>query len=428
MKNIILRFQVPLIILLLSSVWFFWVFQGRQFPDYSIIEQRSLSQFPKWGLEDVWKAAAMIKNGRWENLQNIFWKPIGSFELQNGLLHAVSDQFPIRLTFIRTAKAIDRFMIKTTYLFLRDPAIPMDVNHSYYITRDKNTVISRLPYFDEKMINNLDYRLENLKQIKEMFPEKNIYVFYFQEIPSSPFDPRTPYFKNLDGGQAIRYFESHLPSGVILHKMEFSSLQELKSNFFYTDHHMNIRGAWNAYQQLYEMIEKNYPGISPQLTNIQFNKFPDLKCSGTYVRDTLYPIEPEIFEIAQVNLPNFKIIENDNEIKYNLSSEYNAGIYNKDNYTSRYQEYFGYPSGFLTYIYENQAPKNLLLFGSSYKIVIQPWIAAHYQVSYFIDTWRYSWTGSSFSIAKFAEDHDFDDIIIFTDLFELVSNDYIINP
>lgn len=370
----------------------------------------------------------MIKNGRWENLQKIFWKPIGSFELQNGLLHAVSDQFPMRLSLIRTAKAIDRLMIKTTYLFLPDPAIPMDNNHTYFITRDNQTVISTLPYFNEEMIKKLDRRLQSIKLMKELFPQKNIYIFYFQEIPTSPFDPRKPFFKSLDGGQAIEYFETHLPSGVTLYKMEFNSLEELKSNFFSTDHHMNIHGAWNSYQQLYTMVERNYPGISPRLTNIEYIEYPDLKCSGTYVRDTLYPLEPEIFEIAQVDLPRFRIIKNDVEIKYNLSREYNAGVYNKDNFTSRYKEYFGYPTGFLTYIYENEAPKNLLLFGSSYKIVIQPWIAAHYQFSYFIDPWRYSENGSPFSISEFSEDHSFDDIIIFTDLIELVSDNYIINP
>jgi hypothetical protein len=138
----------------------------------------------------------------------------------------------------------------------------------------------------------------------------------------------------------------------------------------------------------------------------------------------MYPFKPEKFEIARVDLPNYYILERDYKILYNESAEYNAGIFDNDPYVSHYAEYFGTNKDFVTYHFDNGATKNLLLIGTSYKIPLQPWIASHYHESYFVNPLQYK----NFSLARFMRDHKVDDIIILTDMDEILDPAAAIKP
>lgn len=424
MKTLQNRLQLFLVILFLLSVPLYWSLNDGNFSTNSVIEGRILNTFPKLGYKEFKRTIWLTFRGRFEEAQDIFLTGILDQSIQPQFLSASLDQFPLRISLIRLAKASDRLMINATYSMLPDKAVPLDSKSEIYITKDGKTVIKGLLFFNELTKKKLDLRIKNYADLSAKYPDKNFYVFYFEKIAFSKFDPRLSVFPGLDGGQSFDYFESHLPKNISLGLMDLSSIEDFNEYYYHTDHHWNIRGAWKAYQEIYKMVSKNYPGISPVNDSIHYIEYPNLTSLGTYARDTLYPFKPEPFEIATVNLADFSILQRDYKITYNQNDEYNQGIYSVDPYVSHYEKYFGTNNSFLTYYFSNNATKNLLLIGTSYKIPLQPWIASHYKISYFVNPVKYG----SFSMEKFLKDHKVDDIIILTDMDELLNSEDAINP
>jgi hypothetical protein len=175
---------------------------------------------------------------------------------------------------------------------------------------------------------------------------------------------------------------------------------------------------------MYGMVEPHYSDISPILAPPDIKAYPALSFLGTYARDTLYPFQPEEFEIGTVQTDAFKIIKDGQVINYNDSAEYNKGIFEANPYVSHYAKYFGEEAGLLEYQFNNTATRNLLLFGTSYKIPLQPWIGSHYHKAYFVDLKFYR----TFSLEKFIQEHQVDDIIILSDMTELTDSKLLIHP
>jgi hypothetical protein len=424
MKTTLQRLQIIIFIGFLLSVPLYWLSQDGNFNTTSVIEGRILSSFPKMGYSEVKRTIWLAVRGRFADAKDVFISRLEDQTIQDQFASAASDQFPLRISLIRMVKAADRAMIASTYSLLPDKALPADSKTQIYVTRDRSTVIKGLLFFNDETKRELDARIKVLSDLAAEFPDKHIYVFYFEKLAYSKFDPRLPNFVGLDGGQSFEYFAANLPQDITLGKMELTSVNDYNDYFYHTDHHWNIRGAWKAYQEMYTMVCVNYPGISPANDTIQYITYPDLEFLGTYARDTMYPFKPEKFEIARVDLPYYYILERDYKILYNKSTEYNAGIFDKDPYVSHYAEYFGTNKKFLTYHFDNGATKNLLLIGTSYKIPLQPWIASHYFESYFVNPLEYP----NFSLARFMRDHNVDDIIILTDMDELLDPAAAIEP
>ena len=390
----------------------------------SIIEGRELTKFPQLGIVEITRTIWLVGKGRFDDAKDVFSNKIVDRSIQNQLTTAVSDHFPMRIGFIRLARGFDLAMVRAAYALLPDSAIPMGTRSEIYITKDQATVIKGLLENNEENQAQLDERIQDLSTLAGNYPDKHVYVFYFERLAYSDLDPRLPYFPNLDGGRLFEHLKQELPETITLGTLEISSVDEFNEYYYHTDHHWNIRGAWNAYQEMYKMVCQDFPDISPMNDSITFKTYPDLLFLGTYARDTLFPFKPETFEIGEVSLPNYSVYTRDYVIKYNLSDEYNSGIYSKDPYVSRYAEYFGANSPFLMYSFDNHASKNLLLIGTSYKIPIQPWIASHYQLSYFVNLANYP----DFSLSGFLEDHQVDDIIILADMNELLDPTLSIKP
>lgn len=424
MKNIQNRLLLLFVIVFLLSVPIYWSLNSGGFSTNSVIEGRILNTFPKLGYVEFKRTIWLTLRGRFEEAQDVFLTGLFDQSIQPQFLNASLDQFPFRIALIRLAKGSDRLLINTTYAILPDKAVPLDSKSKIYITKDGRTVIKDLLFFNESTKERLDHRIDNYEEIASKYPDKIFYVFYIEKLAYSKFDPRLPVYQDLDGGQSFDYFENHLPKNITLGMLGLSSIEDFNNYFYHTDHHWNIRGAWKAYQNIYEMVSKNYPGISPVNDSIQYIKYPNLTCLGTYARDTLYPFKPEPFEIATVSLPDFYILKRDYKITYNQNDNYNRGIFSTDPYVSHYEKYFGANDGFLTYRFNNNATKNLLLIGTSYKIPIQPWIASHYQTSYFVNPVKIE----DFSMEKFLKEHKVDDIIILTTMDELLNLEDAINP
>ncbi len=424
MKYHLQRVFILIFILGLMVVPGYWISRKGNFPKNSLIENRELQTFPEFSIEKIKITAWLLKEGLFENARVYFLDPFSRRTFQNDFIQASTDHFPLRIPLTRLAKLMDRVMIQLTYAFLPDKALPTDAFSGIYITRDEQTTFKGIPLFNAETTTLLNQRMKNLEDIANNHPDINVYLFYFDNLAYSIFDPRLPHISGLDGGRALNYVEENLPNGIHYGKVIFKDLDDQNQFYYLTDHHLNIHGEWKVYQELYDLLSTDYPGIIPKHETIKYLTFPGLEILGTYARDSLYPFEPETFEMGLVELPPHKIIHSGENPTYTNSSAYLQGEFDKDPYAPHYQEFFGENVGYVIYNFENNATKNLLLFGSSNKIPVQPWIASHYKESYFVNL-RIE---DTFSLDTFLEEYHVDDLVILTDMNELLDPRLIIQP
>ena len=338
---------------------------------------------------------------------------------------AASDQIPLRLPAIQTAKAVDRLSIQLAYLFAPDPAIPADMNTEFFIVRDYPVIIPGPERFKESTLGVIDDRINNYQILIEANPEINFYAYHIERIQNSKYHPLYTYFDNLDGGQFAQYFRDRKPEGLNLGEFTITRFEDHLRFYYQTDHHLNASGILLAYHQIHALLSVNFPEISPARDYNRFIGLSGVEFHGTASRKAFHPLKETIFEVFDYALPPHHIYEYGQEITYGNSADYLAGIYPNEPYFNHYEGYFGGDKGLIEFVFENQVERNLLVIGNSYDNALLPLLATHYQHTYSVDV-RYF---TDFSLSAFLETYRVDDILIVgEDSVVFKSRRYQINP
>ena len=276
-------------------------------------------------------------------------------------------------------------MIRLAYQFLDDPAIPADAASGLIVLRDGSMIEDIPTSFNTDTISNLDRRIQNYQELLAQYPQINFYVYFIERLYSSPFHPLNPYFPQADSGRTFQYFEEHKPEGLEVGGLALNTPGDRLKYFYRTDHHWNIRGAWKAYEEIYEMIAPHYPGISPKLTLKGFKEFPGLEFLGSWARATYYPVQADRFEMADVDMPPIRIFNRHGvEIIEDTGAEYDAGNYNNAPYVNHYAAFGGNYDQF-EFVNESSPDRNLLVIGSSFSPPNIRFLASHFKRTYFVD-------------------------------------------
>ena len=293
----------------LLTVPIYWIGRQGNWEKISTEENRPLVTFPKISL-DFQKAALRYLN----SAKNSAFKKMGSQVLrrsyQKEIENAAVDQFPLRIELIRLERMVERNMISAAYSILSDPAVPASAASDLLIMRDGSTIMYPPAVFNDQVKQNIDHRIDNYKELVKLFPGQHFYIFYLERLLYSKSNPMNSYFPDADQGRAFEYFEKNLPGGIVLSKMILTSYPDFQDNFFRTDHHWNIQGAWKGYQKIYGMLSPNFQEINPELKVKGIKPIPGVEFLGTFARDSLHPIPPDKFEIAEVDMPPYELYIN----------------------------------------------------------------------------------------------------------------------
>lgn len=411
------------ILILYVPLYWFWL--AGNWSTYSLIENRELNIFPQINLLDLKISVyKMLRDNSNESLIN-FIEPfvLGDFQEKANL--AVNDQIPKRLELIFLAKGLERSLINSAYIFLGDPAIPASINSEYHLLRQSpNFFIQRPALFTDTQVNTIDKRIQNYEKLIKMYPKQKIFVFYFERMAFAPYNPLNKHFSNADQGQSYQYFLKNKPENLFVTDLRLNNLVDHQEYFYMTDHHWNVRGAWKAYEIIYEMLKQVYPDISPKLKLKGFLKIPGAEFCGSYSRRTLYPCTPDAFEYADVDLPEFKTLVNGEEKFYGNKDDYLAGNFSRDKYANHYAEFFGPVVALVEYRFKNDSDRNLLIIGSSYTQAMREFVASHYKNTYVVDLREYK----DFSMGKFIKDYKINDILVIGDIIVYGREGWLINP
>jgi len=411
------NFILVLFFLTLFSISGYWILRGKPEAEVSIIEGRVLG-LPESGYPTLKIALDYIKHGETQKALNLVWNLYTEKSLQIKFDGAVRDQFPLRMELINFSKGVERGIIKLTYLFLDDEAIPADMDSDIYILSEEGALIASPGSFTNENIENINTHFKNFQNVISKFPEIKIDIFYIDTLPYSDIHPLNKFFPDADRGQGFSYFKSNLPEQISLAQLSIHSIDDHLQSFFRTDHHWNTNGIIAAYHKIFELISTNFDEIPPQMVKSEVVTFPGIEFLGSYARKTLYPLKGDAFIGFTANFPTCIVKDQGVIGSFDNRDLYLRGDYPTDSYLDHYAAFFGSQKGLLEYICDTETDRNILIVGDSYARPLVALIAAHYSHTYFIDPRQHS----NFSLTDFVEEHTIDDLLfivnyqmIFTD-------------
>ena len=407
LKRIPAFFLIIFFIILLSVPFSLVINLGSE-PEESVVEARTLVAMEPASNPNLGRALKFIDEGKYMDAAKILLDLYTSASFTNKFEQATSDQFPFRLSIIEFSKSIDRLIIDLAYSFSGDTVVPADMTSDIYHDSVNNQLIFAPTTFDEKTKESINDRISNYENLIEAFPEQNFYLYYHQTLENSPYSPLNPYFSEADQGQALEYFENHLPDGLLMKKFNLTGIDSHLKNYYRTDHHWNVYGILQAYEGIYELLHTHFKDISPMLDIEEIITYRDIDFLGLMARRTLFPIDGDDFSVEVVEFPQFNILMNGQVIKEMPRENYYEGNYNTTPYTNHYNEFYGYVTGLTEYTNDNGSDRNILVIGSSYRYALDPLIASHYHNTYCVDLRYYT----DFSLGAFLSEYDVDDILI----------------
>jgi len=414
-KESILRkiypYVLTLFFLLLLVVPFLMIANFGSSPEESVVEAREVVALKPASSPNLQRALNLIAEGKYKEGADIILNLYTSATFVKKFETATSDQFPLRLEIIQFSKALERQIIKLAYHFVPDTTIPADMTRDIYYDSNRNQLIYVPSLFNKSTQELIDQRIQNYEDLIQAHPDQNFYLYYHEILENSKYHPLNPYFSEADENQSYEYFENRLPEGLTLEKFMLNGMEDHLKYYYRTDHHWNIYGVLRAYEEVYNMLAKNYPGMSPMLEIEELVTFPGIEFLGSLSRETLFPIDGDEFLVEVVDFPTFEVIKSGQKLSEHPRWAYFAGSYSTIPYTNHFNEFYGKVTDIIEYTFENNSERNLLIIGSSFRNALDPLLGSHYHKTYCIDLRYYT----NFSLSEFMSDHKVDDILILGD-------------
>ena len=403
---------IMIVLIILTTPLFYWLSIEGNWNKRSSLEARPLTVFPLLSFRDFKTATKRIFQGLYLDAYDIFFNQILNQVFQVEVNLATADQFPQRNIIAQASRNFERNVINLAYAFHPDSAIPAAFESKYEITRDKCCLIPTPRSYDGEDQEYIRLRIENYRELIEKYPEINFFVYNIDEIAYSDFHPSVEYYPNADRGRSLQYFLENKPENLEFANFGISDFNDHKVYFYRTDNHWNIRGAIKAYKSIYELLRRQFPDISPIVKIQTIKPLEGIELLGSYARATLYPISPDIFEYAEVEIPPYHTVVNSKETVYGYRQKYLDGYRPYNKYENIYGGFYGTWKALIEYYFENDSDRNLLLITSSHSRMIQMYIASHYRSTYIIDRRTRAESVRSIPLSKMIEDYEINDVLI----------------
>ena len=410
-KNIQNLVFILIIFVLLVSPSIFWLSRGGNWTRDSILEDRKLVVFPQVSLREFKTGLKRIYQGLYAEAGEVFFNQFVGGKFQRTVNKAAAEQMLLRIPLVELAKSFDRVVIKSAYAALPDDAYPASFDSGLYVDRKGENLMQDLAFFDAAEKEAIDLRIANYEQLLADYPDIHFYVYNIETLPYSRVNPLNAYFPKADNGRSLAYFLANKPQGLAFANFALNSYADYQNRFFRTDQHWNIRASLEAYGQIYTLLKEQYSDISPMLTAEAIKKIDGLEFQGSMARKSLYPVEPDIIEYADVSMPAYDTYVDGTLSDLSRWENYLKGIYNQDKFYNHYRGFYGRQQILIRFHFNNDSPRNLLMITSSYSRTIQMYIASHFQDTYVIDL-RYE-ENSSKRLQQFIDEYGITDVLIF---------------
>lgn len=227
-------------------------------------------------------------------------------------------------------------------------------------------------------------RAEHFNKFADNFKSAKTYIV---NIPNKnyAYEEKMP-IKDFKSGQSIFI-------GDILNKIDKEKIKVLdlteeirkdKNNYYKTDHHLNMNGAYSSYKFIIENINKDIPQVQKpkEKSEFEIKTYEDVYI-GSYGRQVLNVVDKmdDIQVYKDKNFKDYKIYNQDGEAKLFYEEKIS-----KDKLNGDYDVYLGGDNPFVK-IENNQSNNELrvVAIGDSMDNPIIPLLAPHFKTTYSYD-------------------------------------------
>lgn len=323
----------------------------------------------------------------------------------------------------------DRWVAKYTQLKLK--TTPVYVN-GYHLMKDNTILQKPTNDFPKKEI---DWTARQVNDLGRYLHEKGTTLYYFS-LPSKTnvFSDFLPSFApNGRVEENNEYLLSQLNKNVVtttnIHEKYKTFNEETIRSFYYkTDHHWNIKGAFPAYQMMMQTIEKDFPNIPRDYgyENYKYTESNEPKFMGSWNKQLAKQVNTSgevvnYYEPKKYSFKDYKVYQAQNK-KAKMSSSSVYGNVKHEKKETYYADIYTYD--YREYTIDNQKSKNdlkVLIIKDSYMNAITFHMAHHFKQTTVFDI-RHNLNRSLYDYLK---THEFDAVIIgYNDTFVPVKRMY----
>lgn len=225
--------------------------------------------------------------------------------------------------------------------------------------------------YNENNLNNIDYNINQIQKLNKFSKESNI-TLYVSIAPRQTVanKEKLPKYFSTNVDEYLDYFNSSLPKDVKSIDLRDVLYEKNKHQQLYykTDHHWNMRGAYYAYSEIINVINKEFPRIGQPylMEDFKVEKYDEFNGSLARASRNGFNVESDKIELWYPNFDMgvYGVKRDDNSTKdiYELKQLDNDEFYNKYRvYTSG----SAYRQNRYT-LNRNMDKPNILIIGDSY--------------------------------------------------------------
>ena len=348
-----------------------------------------------------------------------------SGDFQDNLESYTADALPLRETLLLGKASLQRLSISEMAALLGYDAYHTFFGSGYLHETEGNRLLAAPARQSKKVLNGL---VASVDSINDFVASNPGYTYYFAMPYRSDVLGIGPLAglvsEPLDAEFLQSRIFSRLSPDITQIDLMPSSYEEFKEDYFKTDHHWNIKGAYKAYC----IINEAMGNVSSTLPCGELLMFPTAQFYGSEARSGLdTSVGPDMIEDYEFALPHYEtwiygeLMPND----FAASTQAYIDGFQPDNpFVNLYADYWHADYGQIVFVnQDNKASKNLLIVADSFSNPMERMFLSSYSRVYVYDP-RYA----TISLADFLKKYDDIDDILFCETYQTMRYGKAITP
>ena len=345
---------------------------------------------------------------------------------------ALSDQFPFRESMVRRYLRIFNAFENLSFSLAARLTAPQEKQYSLhalgnYVSIADTGYITAFPAVKALDAAYVRSHVQQLEVLHQSYPDLRTYVYFV----SQAYD--TSWFDRFIGTKTADHYGdilSVLPAYVKSDHLVYRDLDDYTDLHYRTDHHWNHRGAQRGYEDVFAMLQQDFPLGEIRIPKAEnpvsqiydfvyrgsYGKSLGSLYTGTYDDFSFYEYDLPVRETAVLNPETYEEIP---VAAMGLQEDYRVGTINKALSTDHYISMYGtavdeagnrYADSSYPFIIHNceGCGSNLLICGDSLARPLRDLLASHFDTTVYID-YRIL---SQFPIDRIIEKYQIDALLI----------------
>jgi len=272
-------------------------------------------------------------------------------------------------------------------------------------------VLERLEGASDKELQNLmEHQLDYLDRLYNAAPELNYYCYMGTRIQETDF--YSDIVKNPKSTASyFKIFKENLNDNYSFDYLHIDTPEDRVSKLYRTDHHWNMFGAYEGYQQIINMMYERTPEIG-QPSEYDIIKIDGLQWFGSMAATVGFNDSTYLDDFYVMDLTEFPEHTAGNGYKIQRkNTAYMSGKYPSGNLYFDYHGAYYQPQKSYNFP-DNSTGRNLLLIGDSYSWSIAHILAAHFDTTIVYNTpWMIA-DSVKYDYKKIIEENKITDVLI----------------